>query len=132
MTIFLFNTITNNAPFPSFNYVTVLYMLNLRQFSRPNPCDSHCHQRGEALGMPNHTNTPFYYVRSAGGYMGETRNPMTYGGITILKEPKYAPKSNNILFNALVNPPHYPHVSHLVDSRLTLPKPLIQPPSLPI
>ena len=103
-------------------------MLNLRQFSRPNPCDSNLHQRGEALGMPNHTHTPFYYVKSAGGYMPAPRNPFTSGGITILKEPKYAP-SNNTLFNALVNPPHYPHVSHLVDSRLTLPNPLIQPPT---
>ena len=121
-------------------------MLNLRQFSRPNPCDSNLNQRGEPLGMPNHGNFPFYhnthahlrpydshnYVQSSGGYMSASKSPMTSGGITILKEPRAPPKSSNPLFNALVNPPHYPRISQLVDSRLTLPNPLIQPPTSPI
>jgi len=123
-------------------------MLNLRQFSRPNPSDANLHQRGEPLGMTNHGNSTYYHnthkrisngtnnifnhLYATEGNMGQLlakTGIMTRGGIVSLREPKNLPKSNNPMFNALVNAPQYPRISKLVDSRLTAPNPLIQPPN---
>ena len=124
-------------------------MLNLRQLTRPNPSDSNLHPRGEPLGMTKQSYSTYYHnthkhtsnahfgrlYNTTSGTMGTldvNQDIRSASGIHALREPKHAPKSNNPLFNALVNAPHYPKISQLVDARLTLPNPLIQTPTAPI
>ena len=135
MMIFLFDTTKKMPARPFFN-MRIVYMLNLRQFSRPNPSDSNLHQRGEPLGMPNHGNSTYHH--NARKHLSNDTNNIfqqlyyssrirTNGNITMLKEPKYPPKTNNPLYNALVKEPRKPRISQLVDPRLAMPNPLIQP-----
>ena len=109
-------------------------MKSFRALTNPSPLDANLHTRNsEPLGM---WVSPFHFQHSSPKQLsnGTSRlfpNPTTRmgAGITTLREPKYAPRSNNPMYNALVNEPHYPKVSALVDRRLLPPNPLIQPPT---
>ena len=104
-------------------------MLNLRQFSRPNPSDIGMHHRGgEALGMPNHTGAHFHHNTHKNPIASTKIAAMLRGGISTLREPKRAWSSNS-MYSALVNTPIHPHISHLVDARLLKRNPLIQSPN---
>ena len=110
-------------------FLVISYMLNLRQFSRPNPSDIGMHHRGgEALGMPKHSGAHFYHNTHKHPIVSTKIAVMLRGGITTLREPKHASSSNS-MYSALVNAPIHPRISHLVDARLLKRNPLIQSPN---
>jgi hypothetical protein len=109
-----------------------MFLKNLRPLTNPSPYDANLQPRGAPLGMWQggfnfHHNTP---KNLSNGTSRLFPNPTIRmgSGITTLREPQAPPRSNNPMYNALVNSPRK-HVNALVDKRLLKPNPLLQPPT---
>ena len=120
-------------------------MISINALTNPTPLDINLRTTGDPLGMLcegsyDSNRFSFFHGKHPSINNGTSNvfnhglvsiNALKYNDVQPLKQTQNNLNSvgNNDMLNSLMNPPVYPTVSHLVDSRLVAPiNPLLAPP----